>query len=241
MSLKRILGTVLASRLAGRGRRRRGGLGSSALLGGMGYRRRPALRGKAGLAALGFMAYRAYRDHQARNPGTAGVQTAGTGATQTDGGIGGMVNKLVDTISGATSSTATEAEEPSAAELREDEQAAENLSDAKALLLIRAMITAAYSDGALSSEERERIMGEIAEAGGDAEDRQVMEREIANPKPLDELLRDVQDKETAEEFYLASAAAVDGETEANRSYLETLRQRLDISEEEAREVEELTA
>ena len=67
MSLKHILGTMLATRMAGRGRRR-GSLGTAAMLGGLGRRRRP-MGGKLGLATLDYMAYRAYQDHQARSGG----------------------------------------------------------------------------------------------------------------------------------------------------------------------------
>ncbi len=79
----------------------------------------------------------------------------------------------------------------------------------------------------------------ITAAYSDAEDRRTMEREIANPKPLDELLAQVHDEETAQEFYLASRAAIDRETEQNRTYLRTLRERLNLSEEA--EVEELAS
>ena len=239
MSLKRILGTMLATRMAGRGRRRRS-LGTSAMLGGLGYRRRPIIGGKAGLAALGYMAYQAYQDHQSRTAGRTGSAAASTSS----GGIGGMVRDIADQITGSGSSqagTAGAAAGDGAEDLRDDERAAESFSDQTALLLIRAMIAAAYSDGAMSNEERQHIMKEIDEAGADAEDRRVMEREIANPRPLDELLAQVNDEETAEEFYLASRAAVDGEADANRSYLEEVRRRLGLSEQQAAEVEELAS
>lgn len=274
MSLKRILGSVLASRLAGRGRRRHSTLGPAALLGGLGYRRRPRLAGKAGLAAMGYMAYKAYRDHQANNPqGQAGQSPAGQGQATasnprpgggnpsgTSGGIGGMVQDLVDKVSAVASQGSGTAQgggnqgqrpasavgsdpepEPTEAELQQDAAAADRIDDDRALLLLRAMITASYADGAMSSDERQRIMSHIAETDATEEDRRVMEREVANPKTLDELLTQVNDTETAEEFYLASSAAVNGETEANAAYLETLRQRLLISKEDALEIDELTA
>ena len=231
MSLKRVLGMMLASRMAGRGRRR-GSLGSAAMLGALGGRRR-GMGGKLGMAALGYMAYQAYQDHQTRTGGGA-ARPGG------QGGIGGMIRDVADRI-GAVSGGGRAGAQPAASEFTEDERAAEQFSEGKALLLIRAMITAAYSDGALSEAERARIMGEIDEAGADPEDRRTMEREIANPRPLEELLQDVRDHETAEEFYLASRAAIDGETDENRAYLATLRQRLGLSEEEAAEVEQLAS
>ena len=245
MSLKRVLGMMLASRMAGRGRRRGGlggglgGLGSAAMLGGLGRRR--GMGGKMGLAAMGFMAYRAYQDHQSRTAGRPG-SGASAGALGGSGGIGGMIQDVADRFTGGGSAGGS-ASTGGAAEpdLREHEDAAERFSDDEALLLIRAMITAAYADGSLSQDERGRIMGHIDEAGGDAEDRRVMQREIADPRPLDELLGQVHDAETAQEFYLASHMAVDPDTDANRAYLADLRRRLGLSDEEANEVQELAS
>lgn len=291
MSLKRILGTMLASRMAGRGKRG-GALGTAAMLGGRGRRRSSSTGGKMGIAALGYMAYRAYQDHQSKSAsGAGGAQAAGGSATGAStsggsgsggsggGGIAGMVQDVLDKVMGGQSSSGqSSAGQPASGqssagqsssgqsasgqspagkspagradgagpeplreeELQEEARAAEELSDDTALLLIRAMITAAYADGALSMEERQRIVDAIDEAGGDAEDRAVMEREIANPKPLDELLAEVDDEETAEEFYMASRAAIDGDTDEHRAYLSDLRQRLGLSEAQAAEVEEMT-
>ncbi|RVV98414.1 DUF533 domain-containing protein [Mesobaculum littorinae] len=251
MSLKRILGTMLANKLAGRGRRR-GSLGPAAMLGGGGYRRGPRRGGKLGLAAMGYMAYQAYRDQQARDtsrggqgreangaPGTRSASTSGaTRRGSRSGGLQGMVEDVVARVSGALDQgNHGGPADPDPAEMQADAQAADSFSDSTALLLIRAMITAAYSDGALSLEERHRIMGEIDAAGGDAEDRRIMEREIAHPQPLDTLLAEIRDQETAEEFYLASRAAVDGETEANRAYLTLLRERLSLTQAQVEEID----
>ena len=231
MSLKRVLGMMLATRMAGRGRRR-GALGTAAMLG---LGRRRGIGGKLGMAALGYMAYRAYQDHQTRSGGSTG------GASRS--GIGGIIQEVADRITGGgtTPERSAGAQPAATPDIQEEERAAAEFSDERALLLIRAMITASYSDGALSEAERARIMGEIDQAGADSEDRQTMEREIANPKPLDELLRQVNDHDTAQEFYLASRAAIDGETEQNRSYLADLRQRLSLSEADARDVEEIAS
>ncbi|SFQ22286.1 Uncharacterized membrane protein YebE, DUF533 family [Tranquillimonas alkanivorans] len=237
MSLKRILGTMLASRMAGRGRR--GGLGAGAAMSGLGYpRRRSRMGGKLGMAALGYMAYRAYQDHQSRTTGTSGNSTAGASGS----GLGDMIRNVADQLAGkgsGGSGTDTATASDASPDMAEDARAAEALSDDTALLLIRAMVTAAYSDGSLSQEERKRIMEEISEAGADAEDRAVMEREIANPKPLEELLAQVHDEETAEEFYLASRAAIDPDTEPHRAYLADLRTRLKLSDDSIADVENM--
>ncbi len=247
MSLKRILGTVLASQMAGRGRSR-GSLGGSAL-GGLGHRRRSAPGGKAGLAALGFMAFRAYQDHESRNVGRP--QTLGSGTGSTGGGLGGLVQSLTDRLGGGTSTGSESAattsdsvrqdQQSGQQDRQDDERAAEALSDETALLLIRAMVTAAHADGSMSPEERERILQDVQDGDDDENDRRTMEREVENPKPLDELLAQVGDQETAEQFYLASRAAVDAETDANRAYLSDLRQRLSLSDQQVAEIEEFAA
>ena len=269
MSLKRVLGMMLASQMGSRGRRR-GGLGSAAMLGGLGMRRRRGMGGKLGLAAMGYMAHQAYQDHQRRtgggNTGASATSRGGMGGgAGTTGGIGDMILDVTDgftggaisrgamsggSMSGGTARSGGQAAHhlgaptgasPEANFQEDERRAAAEFSEEKARLLLRAMVTAAYSDGALSEAERGRIMGEIEEFGGDAEDRRTMEREIANPRPLDELLAQVNDHETAEEFYLPSRAAIDGDTEQNRAYLGTLRQRLGLSEQDAAEVEEIAS
>lgn len=232
MSLKRILGVMLASRMAGRGRRR-GSLGSAALLGGLGGR---GLRGKAGVAALGYMAYKAYNDHQSRQRASGSTAQAGSSmGTGSRASTGSGLSGIFDQIAGALGGEAQSSEMPDPRHA----EAAEQMSDDRALLLIRGMIAAAHADGSLSMDERQRISGQLDEAEATADERRLISTEIENPKPLDTLLTQINDHDTAIEFYLASRAAVDSETEANRAYLTLLRHRLDITEEEAREAEEL--
>ncbi len=222
MSLKKVLGLMLASRMAGRGGRT-GGLGSAAVLG-------SSVSKKAGMAALAYMAYRAYQDHQARNPG---------GTARTAGGIGGMIGGIVDSLTGQQDDAGRSSAAPAGAAMGQSPE--EAISDAKALLLLQAMVAAAWADGAISTDERQRILDQLDAAGADESDRRLVEREIAHPQPLDRLLEQVRDQETAEQFYLASRAAVDPATNANKSYLCTLRGRLNLSEAEVREVEAFTS
>ncbi len=253
MSMKHILGTMLATRMAGRGRRS-GALGTASALGLLGSRRsrRSGLGGKLGLAGLGYMAYQAYRDNQSRQTGQTGGQHIG-GQSPRSGG-GGLMDKLRDTanefLAGGTSSSSNEsgvtgstaaAGEPEDKDFREGQAAAERFSEVEALLMIRAMITAAYADGSLSQDERGRIIKSIEDADATPDERAAMEREIANPKPLDELLKQVDDEETAEEFYLASRAAIDGTSDADRNYLLNLQNKLGLSAEGAAEVDAIAS
>jgi uncharacterized membrane protein YebE (DUF533 family) len=255
-NLQRLLGTMLASRLAGRGGMG-GALGGAAMMGLGG----PLLRSKAGLATLGYLAYRSYGKNKGGAGGSsapdahaAGAPASGhVGGGQTGGGqqgIGGMIGGLLGSLTGdqrqggqsladrianaLNPQVSTEAR----AQAPEPE---ETMSENKALLLIRAMIAAAYSDGQISPEERARICGKLEEAGPDAEDKRLIEHELDSPKPLDALLREVNDRETAQQFYLASRAAVEGASPTQQSYLTYLRQRLQLPEDDVETVEKIAA
>lgn len=261
MSMKRVLGMMLASRMAGRGMRGRGGfpgggLGGMAAAGLIGGRR-GGLGRKAGLAALGYMAYRAYQDHQAKSAdrddrtGTSASDagSAHPGGSASGAGLGGLLGGVMKSVSDALGGVGTQDQtdgrdasgsaQPSTAQAftAEDERAAEALGEDKALLLLRAMITAAHADGEISAEERSRIMSQAE----DADDRRTLERELAAPRPLEELLGQVRDQETAEEFYLSSRMAVDADTSANRTYLDRLRARLGLAEQDAAEIDAMAA
>jgi uncharacterized membrane protein YebE (DUF533 family) len=266
MSMKQILGMMLASKVAGRGSRSGrglgGGLGGLAAAGMLGGRRGGGggLGRKVGLGALGYMAYRAYQDHQTRNQG-GGSHSTGQGrgafggsgsnpmgsaaaAGGLGGALGGIMKSVSDAMSGQQGSEQTrapagQAPTDEAAFSPEEQQTAESFSEDKALLLVRAMVTAANADGSISSEERARIIGQADEAGASAEDRRALERELANPRPLDELLSQVRDRDTAEEFYLASRMAVDASTDVHRAYLARLRERLGLAEEDTAEIDAL--
>jgi uncharacterized membrane protein YebE (DUF533 family) len=251
-NMQRLLGTMLASRMAGRGGMG-GALGSAAMMGLGG----PLLRSKVGLAAMGYLAYRSYRGSQAKadarpaatdSPAApAGAEAEGRPAGAGLGNIAGAIGGLVDQLTGGGRRDA--AHGPSlgdriAAALDGKGPAPapeETVSERKALLLIRAMIAAANSDGRITDAERERICAQLREAGADEEDKRLVEAELSDPKSLDTLLREVTDQETAQQFYLASRVAVDGGTPAQQSYLTYLRQRLNLPEDDVEAVEKLTA
>ncbi len=241
-NLQRMLGALLATRMAGRGVT--GGLLGTAVMGGLG--------GKAGLAALAYLAYRSYRDNQKKGPDNpeADPQPQQARGDAARGGLSGIVDRIEDVIGSLTGGGAERGAGSRRSQglgdrignmldPRGDTPAEEALEDRKALLLIRAMIAAANSDGAIKPHERQRILDRLDEAGADAEDHRIIEKEMLNPLPLDQLLREVDDPETARQFYLASRAAVEGATETQRSYLAYLRQRLALPQEDVAEVEKM--
>ena len=249
-NIGRMLGMLLATRMAGRGKFG-SALGTAALM-------RGGLGRKAGLAGLGYMAYRAYQDGKAKR---AAAEPAEGGRPRDpaerdageSGGLAGTLGTIIDSLTGGQMASRKGEpgrgdqidsyfdpgpSEPAAADAGAPPPAADAIDDGRALLLIRAMIAAANADGNISPEERRRIVGRLDEAGADAEDHRLIEQELANPKSLETLLVQVKDHDTAQQFYAASRAAMDGESPTQTAYLDDLRNRLDLPPAETTQIDQ---
>jgi uncharacterized membrane protein YebE (DUF533 family) len=227
MPLRRALKALLESRAAYRG----DGRGNPAVafiltaLAG----RRGALTGRLGSAGLAFMVYQALKMKQARDESGKASGRLSSSVGDIVDALGGMVDRFGRLLSQPPSAT------------HEVDRVTEWLSDPKALLLIRAMIAAAHTDGSISLEERAGIMERLEAPGGDIEDRRAVEREIDKPKPLDELISQVRDHDTALKFYLVSRMAMVGVSDIQRAYLERLRLRLHLNRAEVAAIDRLAA
>jgi uncharacterized membrane protein YebE (DUF533 family) len=192
----------------------------------------------AGLGALGYLAYKAFQERQ-QNSGAQGAGSSSGGGIfggLFGGGQGGAAQgqpqsggSLSDRLSSVFSSGQREAPEASA-------YPDVAMEDQQALLLIRAMIAAANADGEISPEERQAILRKLDEAGAGPEERQLVERELASPMSTDALVREVRNEQTAEQVYLASALAIQPDTDAERSYLQYLAARLKLDPQRAQEL-----
>lgn len=91
-----------------------------------------------------------------------------------------------------------------------------------ALLLVRAMIAAALSDGVLDETERNTIIGRLSAAGINAEEQQFLDAEIGRPFSPAQFAAAARTPEQRAEVYLASALAIDADTDAERTYLKYL-------------------
>ncbi|MBP2232874.1 uncharacterized membrane protein YebE (DUF533 family) [Azospirillum agricola] len=238
------------------------GHGLPAAAGGMG------LFQKAGLASLAYLAYRAYQDGQ-KQPGAPGSYPSapgpapgpapgafGTPSGSTVGGpLGGILDRfgLGGILGGALGGASGGASGGSsvgglagglgdrlAGVLRGGTPEPEpDLGDAKALLLIRAMIAAANADGRISPDEQRRILDSLDAAQAEPEDRRIVEAELRAPRPMDDIVREARDPETAEQIYLASELAVRGGSEVDRQYLAYLASRLGLSDARRRELDSM--
>ena len=106
--------------------------------------------------------------------------------------------------------------------------AAASPEQARAILLLRAMIAAAKADGEVDPEERARIVARLRAAGAEADVQRFVEEELARPVDLYAITSEVRDAATAAEVYAASLAAICVDTEAERRYLDNLALRLGL-------------
>lgn len=246
--MKKVLGTMMATGLAGRTMRgphftHRGAGMPNAFIGG------GSMKQTAGLAALAYLGYRAYQDYQ-RNQAQRPQQPGGTRTAPSQGGgladmLGGIFGGGASTSGGASAPGGTTARTSGGGGLGDrladvlrggrgaepeppPPPPEETLDDSKALLLVRAMIAAAYADGELTAEERARIVGALDQAGAGPEEHRIIEAELSNPKPLDAILREVRDEETAEQVYIASEIAIRDGSQTEKHYLSYLASRLNI-------------
>lgn len=97
-----------------------------------------------------------------------------------------------------------------------------------ALLMLRAMISAAKADGQIDQGEMERILGKLSEAGSDPEARDFVLAEMRGPLDLDRLVAGVKTPQQAAQVYAASLLAIEADTPAEKDYLDRLARALNL-------------
>jgi uncharacterized membrane protein YebE (DUF533 family) len=104
----------------------------------------------------------------------------------------------------------------------------EAVLEERALVLIRAMVSAAKADGEIDAAERGRIAGRVRESGAGAEALEFLMAEMAQPQDLASLVGQVRGPEEAVEVYAASLLAIEVDTAAEREYLARLARSLGL-------------
>lgn len=115
--------------------------------------------------------------------------------------------------------------------------AASSAEQARAMLLLRAMIAAAKADGEVDPEERAQITARLRAAGAEDNAQRFVEEELTKPVDLYAITSEVRDAATAAEVYVASLAAIHVDTEAERKYLDALALRLGLNRAAVDELE----
>ncbi len=91
-----------------------------------------------------------------------------------------------------------------------------------AILLIRAMIAGAASDGQVDAAERQSIIGGLTEAGFDPAGNAWLEHEMANPASVDDLAAVATTPELAAQVYAAARLAIEPDTRHEVDFLANL-------------------
>lgn len=107
------------------------------------------------------------------------------------------------------------------------------------MLLIRAMIASAYADGELDAGERSKILKRLDSAALDEEERAFIQTELDNPRDAAGLVTAVQTPEMAQQVYAVSLMAVTVDSEAEKTYLNDLADRLKLTDGERAKVHSL--
>lgn len=95
----------------------------------------------------------------------------------------------------------------------------------KARLILKAMISIAKSDGQVSADEMQRIVGKAESSGMGPEEQSWLMAELQRPLNLDALVAEIPDQEMAAEVYAASLLAVEVDTQEERDYLRQLAEK----------------
>ncbi len=186
-----------------------GGLAGSALVGAIsGKKGKKMAKGalKVGaLAAVGGLAYKAYQGYR-QNQAPAAVPANGQAGT------------------------APAAIDPSWQNIPEKrfEDVARNPESSGSMLLLRAMIAAAASDGHMDSEEQDRVFWEAGKLDLTSQEKAKLFDELRNPLSLHEIVAKVHNPETAVEVYAASLVAIDEHRPEGQNYLRTMAMALEL-------------
>jgi len=100
------------------------------------------------------------------------------------------------------------------------------------VLLIRAMIAAASADGMVDQEERQRILEKFRGANLSQEEQNFLAGELLSPAGVEQLTAEAHSVETSRRIYAVSLVAITVDTDAERTYLQNLAERLSLSAEE---------
>jgi len=109
------------------------------------------------------------------------------------------------------------------------------------LILIRAMIAAARSDGRLDAQESQLIFQKITDAGLDNATQNQLIQEMGQPVDIDAIVNSASSQEVAAEIYLASLLAIEVDTPQEHAYLGMLAARLMLPPELVHALQEQVA
>ena len=103
-------------------------------------------------------------------------------------------------------------------------------------MLIRAMIAAAKADGVIDIDERNRILKKLETADLSDQEHSFIVKELLSPAELEEIVAQVKSPEMAKKVYTVSLLAIEVDTDAERTYMNTLAQRIGLTESDLNDI-----
>jgi uncharacterized membrane protein YebE (DUF533 family) len=109
------------------------------------------------------------------------------------------------------------------------------------LAVLRGMIAAAKSDGAIDAAEQQKIFGQLGQLALSAEDKAFVLEELARPLDIDSVVSAARDPAVAAEVYAASRLVIDDASAAEQASLSLLAARLGLAPGLVAELDRATA
>lgn len=103
--------------------------------------------------------------------------------------------------------------------------------NALAVRLIQVMAAAAHADGVMDADEERAVLDKLRGAELTQEEKMFLLGELHQPKSIDLLVEGITDPGVARTMYMLALATIDIDTEAERTWLDSLASRLGISAE----------
>ena len=109
-------------------------------------------------------------------------------------------------------------------------------SGQEAVFLIRAMIAAANADGVIDEDERNRILKKLETVYLSDQEHSFIVKELWSPAGLEDIVAQVKSPESAKRVYTVSLLAIEVDTDAERTYMNTLAQRIGLTESDIHDI-----
>lgn len=186
------------------------------------------------LAAVGGLAWKAYQQYSA-NKSAPGMQSYETIPPQ------GQAVQNQGNVYGSQNQSAQFDFRPAALPQQAFEEVVEENNEQGQMILMRAMIAAAYADGHIDDAERQRIFAQVESMDLSVQEKAMLFDELRKPLSLPELVQQVPNAQTGIEVYAASASAIDVSATESEAYLQSLAQQLCIPQELVQSIHEQLA
>lgn len=111
------------------------------------------------------------------------------------------------------------------------EEVADENNESGQLILMRAMIAAAFADGHIDETERQKIFAQVESMDLSVHEKAMLFDELRKPMSLSALVAEVPNAQTGIEVYAASASAIDLTQAASEQYLQSLANQLCLPNE----------